>query len=61
MRSVTVDCVVSLPRLDGLGVESVLTHGFGYNAADARLFALSAAALSILGYEHHLEEPAIHL
>jgi broad specificity phosphatase PhoE len=30
-------------------------------AGDARLFVLSTAALSILGYEHNLEEPAILL
>jgi broad specificity phosphatase PhoE len=31
----------------------------GLPAGDARLFVLSTAALSILGYEHNLEEPAI--
>jgi broad specificity phosphatase PhoE len=30
-------------------------------AGDARLFILSTAALSILGYEHNMEEPAIRL
>ena len=33
----------------------------GLPAGDARLFVLSTAALSILGYEHTLEEPAIRL
>ena len=33
----------------------------GLPAGDARLFVLSTAALSILGYEHNLEEPAICL
>jgi broad specificity phosphatase PhoE len=33
----------------------------GLPAGDARLFVLSTAALSILGYEHNLEEPAIRL
>jgi broad specificity phosphatase PhoE len=33
----------------------------GLLAGDARLFLLSTAALSILGYEHNLEEPAIHM
>ena len=33
----------------------------GLPAGDARLFVLSTAALSILGYEHNLEEPAILL
>jgi broad specificity phosphatase PhoE len=33
----------------------------GLSAADARLFVLSTAGLSILGYEHNLEEPAILL
>jgi broad specificity phosphatase PhoE len=31
----------------------------GLPAGDARLFVLSTAGLSILGYEHNLEEPAI--
>jgi broad specificity phosphatase PhoE len=31
----------------------------GLPAGDARLFVLSTSALSILGYEHNLEEPAI--
>jgi probable phosphoglycerate mutase len=33
----------------------------GLLAGDARLFLLSTAALSILGYEHNLEEPAIRM
>jgi broad specificity phosphatase PhoE len=33
----------------------------GLPVGDARLFELSTAALSILGYEHNLEEPAICL
>jgi broad specificity phosphatase PhoE len=33
----------------------------GLPAGEARLFVLSTAALSILGYEHNLEEPAIRL
>jgi broad specificity phosphatase PhoE len=33
----------------------------GLPAGDARLFVLSTAALSILGYEHNLEEPTIRL
>ena len=33
----------------------------GLPAGDARLFVLSTAALSIIGYEHNLEEPAIRL
>jgi probable phosphoglycerate mutase len=33
----------------------------GLPAGDAKLFVLSTAALSILGYEHNLEEPAIRL
>jgi broad specificity phosphatase PhoE len=33
----------------------------GLPAGDARLFVVSTAALSILGYEHTLEEPAIRL
>jgi broad specificity phosphatase PhoE len=33
----------------------------GLPAGDARLFVFSTAALSILGYEHNLEEPAIRL
>jgi broad specificity phosphatase PhoE len=33
----------------------------GLPVGDARLFVLSTAALSILGYEHNLEEPAICL
>lgn len=33
----------------------------GLPAGDARLFVLSTAALSILGYEHNLEEPAMRL
>ena len=33
----------------------------GLPAGDARLFVLSTAALSMLGYEHTLEEPAILL
>jgi xylulose-5-phosphate/fructose-6-phosphate phosphoketolase len=33
----------------------------GLPAGDARYFVLSTAALSVLGYEHHLDEPAIRL
>jgi len=33
----------------------------GLSADKARLFVLSTAALSILGYEHNLAEPAIRL
>jgi broad specificity phosphatase PhoE len=33
----------------------------GRQAGDARHFLLSTAALSVLGYEHHLDEPAIRL
>jgi broad specificity phosphatase PhoE len=33
----------------------------GLPAGDARHFLLSTAALSVLGYEHHLDEPAIRL
>jgi broad specificity phosphatase PhoE len=33
----------------------------GLPAGDARLFVPSTAALSILGYEHNVEEPAIRL
>lgn len=33
----------------------------GLPVRDARLFVLSTAALSILGYEHNLEEPAVRL
>jgi probable phosphoglycerate mutase len=33
----------------------------GLHAGGARWFVLSTAALSILGYEHHQDEPAIHL
>ncbi len=33
----------------------------GLPAGDARHFLLSTAALSVLGYEHHLDEPVIRL
>jgi broad specificity phosphatase PhoE len=33
----------------------------GLPAGDARLFVLSTAALSVLGYEHNQDEPAIRL
>ena len=36
-------------------------RGLGPPAADARHFVLGTAALSVLGYEHTLDEPAILL
>jgi hypothetical protein len=41
------------------GCAGIARHGF--LASDGRLFVLSTAVLSILGYEHNLEESAIRL
>jgi probable phosphoglycerate mutase len=61
--------VARLRALDGNVL--IFSHGhlsrvltaqwLGLPAGHARYFVLSTAALSILGYEHHLNEPAVRL
>jgi broad specificity phosphatase PhoE len=61
--------VARLKRVNGRVILFGHSHFFrvlaarwlGLPAADARLFVLGTAALSVLGYEHALDEPAILL